>query len=202
MHNRVKTPLALLALTLVCLAGATALGAQVEAPPSPPPAPPVVHPLVDHLFAYLGMAAAALSTLAAILPKTWRLTQLCARFSVDLRGILTPDPSDDPEWAKRIKRDPNVMLIFGVLLAPLGCAFFRDSVAPVVAECAPDREYVIDGLTQILDGADAFEVLDRLKNEKGPELVLCALRRFLDRVAVSPETATQRERARLYLARE
>jgi hypothetical protein len=79
------------------------------------------------------------------------------------------------------------------------CAFWRGSVAPVIAECAPDRQYVIQGLAEILDGADAFAVLDRIKDDKGPDVVLCALERFLDRVAVSPDTATQRARARTYL---
>lgn len=179
-------------LSLIGVMPSTALAAEESLTP-------ITHPLFETLFAYLGMAVAGLSALATVLPRHWRVTQLCARFSADLRGILTPDPSDDPEWAKRIRRDPNVMLVFAALCALPGCAFWRESVAPVVAECAPDRQYVIQGLAEILEGANAYEVLDRIKDDKGPELVLCALERFLDRVAVSPETATQRVRARAYL---
>lgn len=163
---------------------------------------PVGHPLVEQLFAYLGMAVTALSTLAAILPRSWRVTQLFARFSADLRGILTPDPSDDPKWAQRLRKDSGSLLILAALLAAPGCAFFRDSVAPSVVECLPDRQYLIDGLANILDGENAFEVLDNIKRDKGAELVMCALQRFLDRVAVSPETATQRTTARAYIERE
>lgn len=179
-------------LSLVCVMSSTVLAAEESLTP-------IGHPLVEQIFSYLGMLVAALTTLATVLPRHWRVTQLFARFSVDLRGILTPDPSDDPEWAKRIRRDTNVMLVLAALCALPGCAFWRESVAPVVAECAPDRQYVIQGLAEILEGANAYEVLDRIKDDKGPELVLCALERFLDRVAVSPETATQRVRARAYL---
>ncbi len=61
------------------------------------------HELVDRIFAYLGMAVTVTSTLATVLPRAWRVTQLLARFSADLRGILTPDPSDDPEWVKTLR---------------------------------------------------------------------------------------------------
>lgn len=175
-------------------------------------APPIEHPLVERVFAVLGLAASVLATLATVLPRSWRITQLCARFSADLRGILTPDPSDDPEWLKRERdtapdtwRGTQAVLLWLVpltLLGAPGCAFWRDTVAPVAVECAPDRQYVIEGLTAILEGEDAFDVLDRIRTEKGPELVLCALERFLDRVAVSPETARQRTTARAYLDRQ
>lgn len=201
MQHRGKLFLALLALLSfagVVFVASVAFGAE---PPAAGAGTVVGHPLVDTIFAYLGMLLTALTTLSAVLPRTWRLTQLLARFSADLRGILTPDPSDDPEWAKRIRKDTSVLVVFCALLALPGCGLFRDSVAPAVVECAPDRQYLIDGLANILDGASAFEELDRIKHERGAEFVICTLQRFLDRVAVSPETAAQRARARAYLER-
>ncbi len=205
MQHCIRAPLALILFAcayLICFASSVAYaqGATPAAPP-PAPAPMLGHPLVDQLFAWLGMLATATTTLGTILPKGWRFTQLLARFSTDLRGILTPDPADDPSWTKPRGRDSSALIVFAVLLLP-GCGFFRDSVAPAVAECAPDRHYLIDGLSSILDGANAFDVLDRIKTEKGAEFVTCALTRFLDRVAVSPETANQRTVARAYLERE
>lgn len=159
-------------------------------------------PVVDQILGYLGAIGASLTVLANLLPRTWRFTQVLARFSSDLRGILTPDTSDDPDWAKSIRKDSGSLIIFAVLLALPGCAFFKGSVAPAVVECAPDRQYLIDGLSHILDGENAFDVLDGIRKDKGAEFVVCTLQHFLDRVAVSPETATQRARARAYLERK
>lgn len=199
MHHLEKLLLALLSSVALVLVAAVAIAGDAQ----PAAAQTVVgHPLVDTIFAYLGMLLTGLTTLGAVLPRTWRLTQLIVRFSADLRGILTPDPDDDPELAKRIRKDTSVLVVFCALLALPGCGLFRDSVAPAVVECAPDRQYLIDGLANILDGASAFEELDRIKHERGAEFVICTLQRFLDRVAVSPETAAQRARARAYLERK
>lgn len=159
------------------------------------------YPIVDQVFAYLGMAAAALSTLGAVLPRGWKVTQLAARWSADLRGILTADPSDDPSWLRR-GGGGSSLLVLAVLLGMPGCAWFRSSVAPAVVECAPSRQYLIDGLSSILEGQNAFSVLDRIKGEKGAEFVICALQHFLDRVALSPDTAVQRKTAHAYLERQ
>lgn len=191
-------------LALVSL-GCTLLMCSVVSAQDAAPAPPVETltpigvPLIEKIFVYLGMVVTFLSALAAILPKSWKLTQVIARFSADLRGILTPDPADDPEWARKLRGRSSLMIILGALCVVPGCALFRDTVQPVAVECAPERHYVIEGLTEILAGADAFDVLNRIKDEKGPELVLCALERFLDRAGVSPETEVQRRRARAYL---
>lgn len=99
--------------------------------------------------------------------------------------------------------------LLGVLVLPLimACPFVRDTAGPIAADiavsCAPDRQYIIQGLGSILSGERPFDVLDRLKNEKGAELVLCAVQRFLDRVTASPspETEGQRATARAYLDR-
>lgn len=197
MNIRTHWPQSLLALAAfacVCLTTAAALAAD-----EPPNA--TGHPLVDTVFAYVGMLVTALSLIGAVLPRQWRATQLLARFTADLRGILTPDPSDDPDWARRSKSDSSVMMILLAALGVPGCAVWQDTLAPAAAACLPDRQYVIQGLSSILRGDDAFDVLDRLKNEKGAELVLCALQQFLERVAVTPETAPQRQRARAYLER-
>jgi hypothetical protein len=195
MQHVASALLALLTLALITLAVGPAYAFEQAATV-------VGHPLVDTIFAYLGMLLTALTTLGAVLPRNWRFTQVIVRFSADLRGILTPDTDDDPDWAKRIRKDTGSLVIFAALVALPGCAFFRDSVAPAVVECAPDRQYLIDGLANILDGVSAFDELDRIKNEKGAEFVICTLQRFLDRVAVSPETAAQRARARAYLERK
>jgi hypothetical protein len=97
---------------------------------------------------------------------------------------------------------PSALL--ALLACACACASLGDSAGralDIAAECAPDHQYVIQGLSSILAGEDAFAVLDRIKREKGAELVLCAVQRFLDRVAVSPETAKQRATARAYLDR-
>jgi hypothetical protein len=187
-----------LTIGVVLLACSVAL-AQEGAPPVTPPSPVTGYPLIDRVLAWLGATVTVLSTLAAILPKSWRVTQLIARFSADLRGILTPDPSDDPAWAKSTRDKSHLMIVLCASLVLPGCAWFRDTVQPVAVECAPGKQYIIEGLSEILSGANAFDVLNRIKDEKGPELVLCALERFLDRVAVSPETEVQRRRARAYL---
>lgn len=196
MRSRITTLLAF--LSFVCGFCAVRLAFAADAPVS---ATATGYPVIDQLFAYVGMAAAALSALGTILPRTWRLTQLIVRFSADLRGILTPDTTDDPSWLKRGGGGTS-LLILSVLLGAPGCAWFKGSVAPAVVECAPDRQYLIDGLSNILDGENAFDVLDGIRREKGAEFVLCTLQHFLDRVAVSPETAVQRARARAYLERK
>jgi hypothetical protein len=85
---------ALFALVTFCLLGTAVLAADA----SPPP-PAVKASLFEQAFSYLGMAAAGLSAVAALLPRSWKVTQLAARFSADLRGILTPDTADDPSWS-------------------------------------------------------------------------------------------------------
>ena len=198
MQHLRKPLLALLSIACLCLVVGAAFAVDGAAPAAQPA---VVPPLLEQLFSYFGMAAVALSTLATILPRTWKLTQVFARLSTDIRGILTPDEADDPQWAKRTPKDTGSLIVFAALLALPGCAFFRDTVAPVALECAPGRQYVIEELAAILSGADAFDVLDGVKNEKGADFVMCALQGFLDRVAVSPETAPQRARARAYIQR-
>lgn len=195
MQSSIRALLALFSFVCAFVVVRVALAEEAVAA-----APATGYPIVDQLFAYLGMAAAGLSALGAILPRTWRLTQLVVRFSADLRGILTPDTADD-SWLKRGGGGTS-LLILSVLLGAPGCAWFKGSVAPAVFECAPDRQYLIDGLSHILDGENAFDVLDGIRKEKGAEFVLCTLQHFLDRVAVSPETAVQRARARAYLERK
>lgn len=153
-----------------------------------------VSPLVDQLLVWLSVAMTVITLLANTLPPHWSFTQLLARLSTDLRGIRKPDP------AKTTKL-PSVLLVLLALLLP-SCALWRDAVAPSLIECAPDKAYVIDNLSLILAGQDATQVLDRIKSEKGVAFVVCALEQFLDRVAVSPETAQERATARAYIDRE
>lgn len=174
--------LGLLASVCVCVIACTTPAYAADAAASA-----TGHPLVDTVFTYLGMLVAGLTTLGSLLPRTWKLTQVCARLATDVRGILTPDTEDDPSWVKKIRKDSNVMLLLSVLLVP-GCALFQSAVAPAVVECAPDRQYLIDGLTHILAGDNAFDVLDAMKDDKGAEFVLCAVQRFRDRAA-SPAAA-------------
>lgn len=153
-------------------------------------------PLMDQLLVWLSVAMTIITLLANTLPPHWSFTQLCARLSTDLRGIRKPDPK------KTTKLPPIPSLIVLVSLMFTGCALWRDAVVPAVIECAPDKAYVIDNLSLILAGQDATEVLDRIKSEKGVAFVVCALEQFLDRVAVSPETAQERATAKAYIDRE
>lgn len=154
-----------------------------------------VSPLTDQILVWLSVAMSVVTVLANTLPAHWELTQVLARLSTDLRGIRKPDPM------KTTKLPPLNLLTLLALLLP-GCAFWEDAVSPALVECAPDGAYVIDNLSTILAGADAFEVLDRIKSEKGVEFVVCALEGFLSRVAVSPETYAERTTANAYLQRE
>lgn len=161
-----------------------------------------VSPLMDQILVWLGAAAVIAGTLATVLPKHWAFTQLLARFATDLRAVRKPDPAKTtkPPPAPPDHQWPPPPTLLVLLALPLsGCAFWSDTVVPVVAECAPDKTYVIQGLSDILQGKDAFDVLDELKREKGPELVLCALQRFLERVTATPDNANERATARAYL---
>lgn len=89
------------------------------------------------------------------------------------------------------------LLIAGAIVT--SCALWRDAVSPSLVECSPDRQYIVKNLADILDGANVFQQLDQIKSERGVEFIVCALRGFLGRVAVSPETADQRANARAYL---
>lgn len=204
---KLKVLLALLTLACLALLAGPVLAAEQAATVTG-------LPVVDTILAYLGAIGASLATLATVLPRTWKLTQVLARLSTDVRGILTPDTEDDPEWAQRIRKDSSSLIIFAMfapglsfllfagLLSMQGCAFFKGTVAPSVVECAPGRQYLIDGLSHILQGDNAFDVLDGIRKDKGAEFVLCTLQHFLDRVTVSPATAVERARARAYLERK
>lgn len=52
-----------------------------------------VSPLTDQILVWLGVATVIAGTLAAVLPPHWRITQILARFSTDLRAVRTPDPA-------------------------------------------------------------------------------------------------------------
>lgn len=52
-----------------------------------------VSPLTDQILVWLGVATVIAGTLAAVLPPHWRITQVLARFSTDLRAVRTPDPA-------------------------------------------------------------------------------------------------------------
>lgn len=92
-----------------------------------------------------------------------------------------------------------LLLLTYALLALSACALWQEAISPSLVECAPDQQYALDNLAAILDGQNVFEQLDRVKDEKGIEFVVCALRGFLSRVAVSPDTADQRANARAYM---
>lgn len=116
------------------------------------------------------MLLTVLTTLGSILPRTWRLTQIIARFSTDLRGILTPDTEDDPSWAKR-KRDSNVLLILLVSAALTGCpAAQGDSVlagakTALAALCQHLPSANLEMARQLLDRGDLKGACDYLRAE-------------------------------------
>jgi hypothetical protein len=91
-------------------------------------APVTGHPLADQVFAWIGTAITVLTILATVLPRAWRLTQILARFAMDLRGILTADPKDDPSWIK-----PNLLVfVFAGVIATLGgCAGLKQNARTV-----------------------------------------------------------------------
>lgn len=112
------------------------------------------HPLVDQVFAWLGSVVAALTVLATLLPRTWRATQLIARFAMDIRGILTPNPSDDPSWVKKATKGLLVFTAFGLLVS---CA----SLKPI-ARTVNDAATVLCELygaenPELLDGASVSD---------------------------------------------
>ena len=167
---------------------------------SPEAAPPLsLWPALSwtEIYAYVSLALTALTAMAPKSTHAYPLVRLLARFTIDLRGILTSTPDDDSPAVKSWKGG-NLLVLLALLS---GCSWLRDSALPVAAECAPDQVYLIEGLVDILAGADAFQVLDDLKREKGAAFVACAVKQFLARAGTSPETAEQRARASAYLKR-
>ena len=56
------------------------------------------HANVDSAIKFIGAIYVILSVLAAVLPKAWTFTQVLARFTADLRGVLTkPEPPKEPK---------------------------------------------------------------------------------------------------------
>jgi hypothetical protein len=47
-------------------------------------------PVLDTIIQLAGMAYLTASALATVLPKTWRVTGLLARFAADIRQVLGP----------------------------------------------------------------------------------------------------------------
>ena len=61
----------------------------------PPEAISTGIPAIDNVIAVIGALVVLASTLAAIMPKHWPLTQFLARWSSDVKGVLKPAPKDD-----------------------------------------------------------------------------------------------------------
>ena len=90
-------------LFMICVSG-SALAADA---PAAAPASVTGLPILDTILTYMGAVGTALATLASFLPRTWKFTQVLARLSTDVRGILTPDIEDDPSWARRVRGDSS-----------------------------------------------------------------------------------------------
>lgn len=147
---------------------------------------------LDTLLTIVGALYTILTALAALpLPKGLSLVQFAARLGADLRNVRKAGSTDGDDGAVS-KTLPGLLL----LLAIPGCGLFEESIVPTVEGCAPGRAYVIENLESILDGEKPFDVLDRIKNEKGREFVMCALQSF---VAAHAKEAVA---ARAYIERE
>lgn len=148
------------------------------------------NPTIDAILKVVGALYSLFTAVSALpLPKAWSATQLLARVGGDVRNVR----GDTTATASKT----TAALL--VLFAALGCQSLKDTAVPTVVDCAPDREYVIEQLEAVLLSNDAFEVLDRVKKDKGREFVMCALQKFAEK---SASEAVRRLKAQAYIERE
>lgn len=144
---------------------------------------PVIAPDVDKVLVWVTLVMTFLTGLGQVLPGEWKFTQFIRGLTTNLKGV----------FRLLTKGGPTLLVL---LLLP-ACSFFESRI-PVIVECSPDREYLIDNLEQVLNGEDPAKVLDRVKVEKGREFVQCALRRYLSQALTLAQSKAQ-EAAEQYL---
>ena len=155
-------------------------------------------PVVDQVLAWVGALAGVLTFLATVLPRTWKVTQLLARFASDLRGILTPDTSDDPKWMKG-KGAGLIVLLAAIGLS--GCEKPRVDW-PEVVKCLPGVNELLSLVGDALLGDGGWrQALEDLALKHGADAVVCAVKQvhleWSDSAsAVSPEDMTAEDVAR------
>ena len=151
-----------------------------------------------------GCAYAGLSLAAVVLPASWKITQVCARLSADLRNVIVHNttkkvsgavPAPLPKRAE--KRDtgvPNVLLVLAASLAA-GCQPTGKVNWPALVECAPEPESIIGAVSEVLlNGGNWKQALEDLARVHGTTTVTCAVERLRSDWA-TPGAAASPERA-------
>lgn len=139
------------------------------------------------LLALTGTAYAGLSLAATILPKSWRLTKVCARLSADLRGVVIAPPSATPLAKTEAAKDdkprgvPNALLLLAIGASAFACSPGRSGKVnwPAVVDCAPEPESIIGAVSEVLlDGGSWKQALEDLARVHGTTTVTCAVERL------------------------
>lgn len=194
MMNQLKMLLSLVTAIVLFLLAKAAFAQETEIQPV------TGNAQIDNVLQWVTIVMILLSLVSNALPDTVPGVKTMRDLSTNFRAIADRIVRHSKSDNGPTNMGPLAVAFVAVTLISFpatGCAYFRDSELPDVSGCAPEKDYLIEKLEEVLSGENWEEVLDRVKDEKGEQFLNCAL----SKVVASDAALRLKQKAILYMSK-